>query len=216
MYLIALKTMIVDALRQTFDAEYPEADFRNAYVSIEYPVEQQSYPSIWVDYDDTAPLRRAGIDHLETQTLSGAGWNGADIVQQFTRWEFHGVLSLTVVALTSLERDRLYDEIIRVIAFGAQDAATGQFRDLVEDNDFLAANINFDTIEPRGNAAAPGTPWGTDEIIYERGINLDILGEFLADEVTGSLVPLSAIQVTAAEDLNADPDLDEQDSGAYI
>jgi hypothetical protein len=205
MYLINLKTLVVVALRQTFNANYPEPDFQNTYVSIEYPIEQQAYPSIWVDYDDTTTLRRAGVDHHEETIIPGNGAIG-DQVQRYTRWEFGGTISLTVVALTSLERDRLYDEVIRVVAFGPQDPTTSVFRTVIENNDLLAANIDFDTIEARGNAAAPGTPWGTDEIIYERGINLNVIGEFLADAVTGDLVPLSAVQVTATEDPNLDPD----------
>lgn len=200
MYLVALKTMLVQALRQTFDADYPYGvvnDFRNTFVSIEYPVDPQKYPSIWVDYDDDEPLRRAGIDHIEMDSLSDPLGS-----QPHTRWEFKGTVSLTVVALTSLQRDTLYDEMIRVIAFGNEDAGTAQFRSYVENNGLIGANIDFDTIGATGNNAAPGTPWDTDEIIYERGIRLNIVGEFVADRATGTLVPLSKILVTPALDLN--------------
>lgn len=201
-YLVPLKTLVTTALRSTFGPDYPNPDFASAWVSIEYPVEQQAYPSIWVDYADTANLVRAGVDHLEEQVFAGVGPGGSDITRQYTRWKFTGVISLTVVALTSLERDRLYDEMVRVVAFGPESDATARFRAVIENNDLVATNIDFDTIEAAANAAAPGTPWGTDEIIYERGINLNVIGEFVSDPLTGDLVPLSGFQVSATEDLN--------------
>jgi hypothetical protein len=322
-YLVPLKTMVVSALRATFDAGYPQADFRTTKIGIEYPVDPQFYPGVWVDYDDDEPLQRAGIDHHETMPLTsgqegvlsvpvltlGVTTNGSDTffgngswywgvtavdslgrettisnlvtsipgggsqeikwdtvpfasgywiyrsntadlsghsearleevgadatsyidggvygssevlppntnmtvysvsptILPFTRWRFQGTVSLTVVALSSLERDRLYDEIIRVLAFSNEDTGTARFRTYIENNEFLAANMNFDIITPRGNVAAPGTPWATDEIIYERGVNVDILGEFITDRTTGALLPLSAIKIYSIEDLSVPAD----------
>lgn len=198
MYLVHLKSLVVSALRDTFGSTYPQTDFADTKVGIEYPVDAQSYPSVWVDYDDDAPLQRAGIDHREVANL---GTDLEPLLVPFTRWRFQGTVSLTVVALSSLERDRLYDEVLRVLAFGNENDDTAGFRTYIESNEFIACNMNFDSLLPRGNAAAPGTPWGTDEIIYERGINVDVLGEFIADRITGALIPLSAIHVVATEEL---------------
>lgn len=212
MYLIPLKTLLVQALRQTFDDQYPSPDFRGLYASIEYPVEPQAYPSVWVDYDDTAPLTRAGVSHRETLEVQTGG---DPLVVPYTRFRFEGSVSLTVVALSSLERDRLYDELVRVLAFGDEDAATVQFRRYIEDNEFIAANMNFDTLTARGNAAAPGTPWGTEEVIYERGLSVEIIGEFVADRTTGALVPLTRIEVAAVVDTTTEeqvPDLPDPDA----
>jgi hypothetical protein len=57
--------------------------------------------------------------------------------------------------------------------------------------------MDFDTLQPSGAAAAPGTPWGSDEIIYERTISQQVVGEFVVDPATGALLPLSEITVTA-------------------
>lgn len=186
MYLVHLKTMVVNGLLQTFGDQYPNEKFRNVHVGIEYPVDEQAYPGIWVDYEDTAPLTRAGVDHQE---IAGPG-----LLPQ-SRFRFEGTFSFTIVALTSLERDALYDELVRVIAFGTENSDTVQFRRYVEDNPLIAANINTDEIQAHGNAAAPGTPWGTDEIIYERGITVDVLGEFQADPTSGTLIPLTKIEI---------------------
>jgi hypothetical protein len=193
MYLRFLKTTVKEALEQTFDGEYPNTRFRNVHCSVEYPIDVQEYPSIWVDYEDSASLAIAGIDHTEFNPDGHGGFVPS------TRWRFQGYISLTLVALTSQERDDLYDEVVRVMAFGRQSPATAQFRTYIENNDFIACNFDFDQIEPKGSVAAPGTPWGTDELIYERGLNMEVIGEIVVDDATGALLPLSGVTFTATE-----------------
>jgi hypothetical protein len=185
-YLTYLKTMLVAALKQAFDNAYPEEDFRGVHVSIEYPIEEAHYPGIWVDYDDMDDLQIVGVDHKEYIPAE-------DNFYPATRWKFSGYVTCTVTALTSLERDRLYDELVTTIAFGQFDTARKRFRDFIEDNDLVAALLNFDKISPKGSVAAPGTPWGTDEIIYERSLSVGVVGEFIPHPNTGALVPLSSI-----------------------
>lgn len=194
-YLSVLKATVTIALLDVFnDVDYPEADFAAGavYVGIEYPIEAQQYPGIWIDYEDTKPLQRAGVDHQEITEHSG-------LFNKQTRWEYGGDVSFTCVALTSLERDRLYDELVRIFAFGPEDPVTANFRARIETNNLLAMNMDFDTLRSSGNAAAPGTPWGTDEIIYERSIRVACLGEFILDPTPGTLVPLSAINIIPTE-----------------
>lgn len=200
MYVAPLKTLLVEAIQGTFDSVYPEAKFRSIHASLEYPVDAQNYPSLWIDYEDTQPLMRAGVAHVETKSPV----NGTT-VNPFTRWRFQGYVSVTTVALTSLERDELFDEVVRVVAFGNEDTIIGRFKDRIANNDLIAANLQTDKIDVRGSAAAPGTPWGTDELIYERSLNLEIIGEFVPDPNTGTLVPLSRIEVIANEFLPGDP-----------
>jgi hypothetical protein len=194
-----LKTMVVNALRRVFDDEYPNPDFRGVNVSIEFPVAKEGYPAVWVGFDDDAPLAIAGIGHVERHPDGLGGW------KEGRRWRFEGYLSFTTIALTSQERDGLYDELVSVIAFGQQSVVTKQFRQYVEvDNDLIAANISFDTIEPKGEVAPPGTPWGTDELMYECGMSLRVIGEFVSDDFDGTLVALSSIKVVEADPIFAD------------
>jgi hypothetical protein len=183
-YLRELKTAVVKAMRNHFGPNYGDPRLSNLHVSIEYPIDQQSYPSIWVTYED-AVLRNAGIDHFET----------SDDGTRVLRWHFEGVVNFTVAALTSLERDRIYDEMVKVVAFSRGIDSVNPFRASVENSPFIAMNFDFDTIEPQGESAAPGTPWETDEIIYERGIGLQVVGEFVASLSTGNLLPLSKILI---------------------
>ena len=199
MYLTQLKTILVEALRGTFSDGYPVAEWRGINIGIEYPIEPHNYPGIWVDYDDTDNLKIAGIAHMEEKED-----DQGDPVH-FTRWKFTGYVSMTIVALTSFERDRLYDEVVGVMAFGPDSLGPLNFRHIIENNDYIALNCNFDQIQPRGNNAAPGTPWGTDEIIYERSLNIQVIGEFVPDATGRSLLRLSEIKLVEAREYNGPP-----------
>jgi hypothetical protein len=201
MYLTALKSAVVEALRKTFGPEYPEPDMRNLHVSIEYPDTPQAYPGVWINYEDTGPLERAGIDHREIVIDSSGS-------HEVTRWRFSGSLSFTVAAFSSFERDRLYDEMVRVLAFASVDQTNAStFKAIMENNDFLGINVQYDVLQPSGDAASPGTPWGsTDETIYEKTLSADVIGEFVSDPSTSNLVLLSEIQVEGYRDGEPVPD----------
>jgi hypothetical protein len=202
LYLTMLKTAATKGLQRSF-ATTPTLDFQgdNApEVSIEYPLAKQQYPSVWVTYDDRDSLQIAGIDHRE-YVVDDAGAQ-----RDVTRWKFAGTVTLTAVALSSLERDNLYDELVRLFAFSRIEQDATPFRDTIENNDFIGMVVNWDEARPGGDGAAPGTPWGTeDEVIYEKSLSFDVEGEFVSDPATNALVKLSAIKTTGFP-VNADGD----------
>lgn len=189
-FLRTIKTTAVQAIQQSFRASYPEPDQqggqREVFVSIEYPIEEANYPAVWVDYEGSE-LRTVGIAYTETDA-SGA---------VYARWRFAGHVVFTVVAMSSNERDMLYDQLVAMTAFAAQSEFTSTFRQVVEAAPLVASVWSFDTVEDRPPAAAPGTPWGTMDVIYERGFALQVIGEFVSDPNTFELVTLTEIQVVA-------------------
>lgn len=194
-YLTLLKGCVVEALQSVFNSSFPDESFRDLPVGIEYPLDHQSYPSIWVNYDDTNTLEVAGIDHREYVVDEN------NALHEVTRWMFAGEVTLTAVALSSLERDGLYDQLVRIFAFSRVEGATTDFRTILETNDFIALNVNWDQLRPHGDAAAPGTPWGTsDEVIYEKSLAFDVEGEFVSDPSNGTLLRLSKIIVQGTDD----------------
>ena len=195
-----LKTTLTEAMKQTFDANYIEPDFRNIHISIEFPQEKQMYPGMWVDYNPVGDLRRIGIGHIEYGDVAGGGEARA-----FTRWTFKGEASFTIAALTSHERDRLHDEVIRVMAFGNESPSTAGFRAYIENNEFVAVNFDFDRITTRGLTATLGTPWQTNDMIYEAEIVMSCVGEFFSDAESITLIPLSDIVLTYFDDTQPDP-----------
>jgi hypothetical protein len=212
MYLVPLKTLLVEAMKVTFDGDYIVEDFRDLAVSIEYPVAEESYPGVWVDFQSTGQLEIAGVDHREYAEPAGLTGN----TRRYSRWKFQGYALFTIVALTSLERDRLFDEMVRVMAFGREAAQTSEFRNTIEDNDLIACNFDFDQIGVQGTNSSPGTPWGTDEIIYETTVSMECLGEFVSDGSTGTLVPLSTLRVVPYVQGTPDPTLAEPDAAGWI
>lgn len=192
MYLTLAKSCVVEALQNTFNSSYPDPAAQNVLVSIEYPIDQQSYPSIWVTYEDSDPLEIAGIDHKEFIAAPN------NTFHEVTRWTFAGTISMTAVALSSLERDNLYDQLVRVYAFSRVEEAATDFRTTIENNDFVGLNVNWDQLRPFGDAATPGTPWGTDEVIYEKSLSFDVEGEFVSDPSQNTLVALSAVVIVGA------------------
>lgn len=188
MFITPLKALVTLALRRTFDADYIKPQFRGLHISIEFPDDRQHYPGIWVGFEPAGEMERIGIGHTE--------WDGnATGGRAYTRWKFQGYVTYTVAALSSLERDLLLDELVRIVAFGGEAESTREYRSTIEDNDLLAINIDFDQIGLRGTAEAPGTPWNTDEVIYEGTLAVEVLGEFVSDSVDTTLIPLTGIVV---------------------
>jgi hypothetical protein len=173
-----------------FGHAYPD-DFQELNVTIDYPARQQDYPAVWVNFDDSGSVRRAGINHKEIVTLE-------DGDHEVTRWLFQGDVSFTVGALSSLERDRLYDALVGMIAFtnaGDEDGRADSFKSYIEKNDLIGINLNYDEVTASGDSASPGTPWETNEVIYEKTLSVELIGEFVSTPARTVLVPLSAVLV---------------------
>lgn len=192
-YLRPLKTLAVTAVIQAFDIQYPILDSsggtQNVNCSLDYPVNQAFYPGIWVTYAP-AQLQNAGINYTEQDAAGNT----------YVRWRFSGTISFTVVALTNNERDLLYDQLLSIIAFAAQSDATSAFRNFIEASPLIESTWSYDSVESAGHGESLGTPWGTDEVIYEDGISIQVTGEFTVNPSTGQLVTqtlLSKFDVTA-------------------
>ena len=191
-YIRTIKALAVQAVTNSFQVVYPEGQ-QPAFVSVEWPNQPQQVPGVWVDYEP-AYLRTAGIDYTETDAAGHI----------MTRWRYQGYVTLTAMALSSNESDLLYDSLIAVTAFAAQSEALSPFRQAIDQNSLVACQWSFDTIDARGAGAMVGTPWGTDEPFWERGIAIQAIGEFVTSPVTQSLVNLSEIKITAVEELSGE------------
>lgn len=197
MFLRELKSVLVTAMSDVFlDAAYPEADFANGnvYISIEYPIEQQNYPGIWVDFDSSQDLKIASIDHREYVEQNDGTF------AETTRWRFEGVSTYTIGSFTSLERDRLVDEVVKVFAALPGDTVRYGFRTYLEQTPLIALQVNYDSVSLQGFAAEPGTPWGTDQMIYEVTLGVSVVGEFVIGPNT-NLVPIDQIIIEATPTL---------------
>lgn len=195
-------TLLTKAVRDTFNANFPVAEFRNLHVSPEFPILRENYPAIWVDFEPTGPIHTAGIGDVFLYTTPDEN----NVVHQYKKWLFQGYATYTIMALTSLERDRLFDEVVKMIAFSQLNPQYFTYRKTIEDNPWIAAQIDFDQIAQRGKSATSGTPWGSDDILYEITTASAVIGEFASDLSTGEFVLLEHVQfVSTAEDGYGNP-----------
>lgn len=191
MYLTSLLTLVVESVQRTFNEDYPEIDFRDLWCSLEYPEERANYPGIWVGYSPTTNIQNAGLAHVEFTPPDGGGAR-----RPYSRWRYAGQIQLTCVTLSSLERARLIDEVVKVVAFGRENVVRSEFIHFIETNDLIACQVMLDRIGVGTPNESPGTPWGTDEVLYEQTVVLDCQGEFISDGTDAALVPLSQIDTT--------------------
>lgn len=202
MFLLPTKTLVTRSMAETFDTAYPIEQFRDLHVSIEMPVEVQHYPGIWIDFEPTSQLRAAGINHREKVYDADT-----DTYREVRRWRFSGFLTFTVVALSSAVRDMLFDEVVKVVAFGQGDPVRTRFREAIESNTLIGLDVDWDEIGVTGFTATPGTPWNTDDTIYEGTVRLESMGEFVSQPDTDVLVPLTEVVVIPYTEEEGDPTL---------
>lgn len=160
-------------------------------VDMEYPIQKENYPGIWVQFS-FSEIVQAGIGHepLVRQVLAPATENTPEVVnwEPVREIQFKGRVTLTIVALTSLERDRLADAVITMLAFSRPPnnvltnptEDTRQFRQLIAslaENPHVSMTINHDAIIPGGQAMTTGVPWDEEIPGYEDTYSFDILGQ---------------------------------------
>lgn len=203
MFLTMTKTLMREAFEQTFDADYPAEEFRvlGERSSLEGPVKTADIPMVWVDFQPATEMVAAGIGHVEYGAPDEDGR-----VRRYTRWRFTGFATYTFIAYGSQERDRMVDEFVKVLAFGLEDPATSTFRRHIETNDLIGITCNWHRISLSGRTEAPGTPWGTEEWVYEQTVQIEVAnGEFVSEGSSGVLVPLTSIQIIPLAPGDADP-----------
>ncbi|ACU41357.1 hypothetical protein ET08_114 [Mycobacterium phage ET08] len=182
-----VKRAVVLALRDAISGTSFNGLVNNSKVVIdmEYPLKKEAYPGIWVQFSFSKILR-SGIGHellLKTEEPGGR-----------TNWEpvlelqFEGRVSLTIVALTSLERDRIADTVVSTLIFARApervitdpNRDTKQYRQLVDrlaKNPYVTMTINHDEVIPGGQATQTGAPWDEELATYEDTYSFDILGQ---------------------------------------
>lgn len=176
----AAKRGVVMALRQTINGS-TLSDQGSVRIDMEYPAKEESYPSIWVQFSLTR-LRNAGMGHEH--------WTEEGLVRE---WFYEGRVNLTLLFLTSKERDQMADALITLYAF-SRSASTlanrgvtvqreggfgySDFFSSLDENEYLSMSPNTDELRPGGQSINVGTPWDPDTLVYEDNYNFDVQGQF--------------------------------------
>ena len=106
MFVATVKALYTSALLAVFaeDIAVP-INLASLYVSPEFPVLQQDYPGVFVDFNIEGDLTQGTIGG---QALGYPGTDGQIVPLEYF-WRFQGSLEYTAFALSSLERDNLTD-----------------------------------------------------------------------------------------------------------
>ena len=155
------------ALRQVFGATYPVDDFQDLSMTIEFPYQEQQYPGVWVGWEPIGPISKAGIE--QSRSMGHRRPLPRTTPNVFFLYRFSGYSLYTIGALTSMQRDRLHDELVRVFLMSGTPQVVG-FRQYIEDNPYINMNMDFDTVwsgewprtqGPRGGPTISSTrlPW---------------------------------------------------------
>lgn len=216
----AAKRGVVMALRQTVNGTTlsDEGDIR---VDMEYPSKEESYPSIWVQFSLTR-LRNAGMGH-EHYTDEG-------LVRE---WMYEGKVNLTLLFLSSKERDQMADALITIFAFSRSSSTLSSrgvvvqreggfeyssFFSSLDENPYLSMTLNSDEIRPGGQSINVGTPWDPDTLVYEDNYSFDVQGQFETVIDDTGLYRVRRVDLQGGEPLGSPPNpyLPEGGSGEQI
>jgi hypothetical protein len=170
---------------------------------LDFPVEEVDYPALWLNFTMQGDVKNVGIGHVEHINDPGDPEDPEDLggIREVYRWHFGGLVEITVGAMGNLERALMLDELTTAIAVARVDKNyQGTLREHIERNDLLGFIVTWESFTISGFAESEGTPWGTDDVIYEATATLMIEGEVVLDPGTGLLVPLSKIIVTPQRD----------------
>jgi len=178
----SVKTATVQALRDGLQGSSFFDKNQKITISLEYPMEEVHYPSVWVQFSITK-LNRSGVGHEIPVKAEDGTWS---FIQE---WTFMGRITLTVLALKSITRDKISDSLVVALAFARPpellltqpQADTKQNRSLItalDENKYVALTLQLDTLIPGGQTATPGTPFKDDILTYEDSWSFDLVGQF--------------------------------------
>lgn len=205
MYIAGVKAAFIEALRATFDTAYPIKKMRGIHVHHEFPEAEADYPGVWVSYTPDPEVRSVGINHKEVVVEP----DGEERLVR--RWYGSGTVMLTVHAFTALQRDLMLDELLRVVAFFDSHLAIKRFHDKIQSNDFIAINAKWDTAVLMGLSESRGTPWGSDDMVYEGTVAIDIECSYVPERLEngGGLIHISRIIAKGSPEGQPKPVFDE-------
>lgn len=184
-YTTMVNRTIVDGLRAVFTDQFPEKQLRNLRFSPDYPLTRTEYPMVLVDFDDRSN-KNAGVGHSELF------YDERGILREWNHRLFEGTLTLTVMALTTLDRDIIGDALVEMLAFGQMSHMSLQrnlFTRLYGDPDDVQhspvlrrtlshISISTDEIQAGGKSASLA-PWGPEDVmVFEKSYSLELHGGY--------------------------------------
>lgn len=195
---VATVSKVVSALREAFHSSYYEEQFRNLYISPDFPIRKERYPNVIVGVSISS-VEDAGVGHVE-QFPDSTG-----MMRKWNKSHFRGSINLTVSTLSTQDRDILTDALIEIIRYSRIRVSLHDFIHEMYDDQFAKTqrsgrfqlNLNHSTLSISGKSSAPA-PWDTeDELVYSQQISVPFFGGSYNAQIEGSSQFVSRIDVHA-------------------
>jgi hypothetical protein len=184
---------MVEALRTAFDDQFP--DLKPKSIDIEYPEDEEQWPSILVQFHPSGQVSWTGINPDEFEILDEpTDPNDPWEVIKFRRGYFEGSYDLTILSQTSQERDRLWDLMVELVLFGRERVPTSRFWSTIDNHDLIAMTLQEPMINPMGDSIGLGTPWSPEDVAYEATLRINCVGEFVSNPYNQTLVRITKVQ----------------------
>ena len=180
----AVKKSVVSALREAItntSLSFPTKGTQ-VHIELEYPMTEEQYPGIWIQFATTR-MQRMGMAQEFWVKREDGEWNA---IQE---WQIQGRVTMTILALSNLERDRIADSLITMFAFSRTPEPvitkpqknTNKYRQFItalDENPYVAMTINTDVLTGGGQSVNVGVPWQPDILAYTDAYSFDIIGNF--------------------------------------
>lgn len=200
----AVKTAVILALRDAITGTSMRLANSKINVDMEYPLELTQYPGIWVQFSLTK-LQRAGLAHevMTSRTVNEGTPEEYINWEPVQEWAFEGRVTMTIVALTSLERDKIADMLVAMLAFSrppmrirTKPQDTKEHKTLLTElanNPYIYMTLNTDQIIIGGQSMAQA-PFDPENILtYEDNYSMDMVGQFAIKFQNDGLFTLARI-----------------------
>ena len=190
-----IKSAIVSALRAGIDEDIPASDPLHKVinnVTLEYPLKKGEWPAMWVGFS-IRKLAPIGINDSTFLNVVGDG--------SYKLWSFEGNASVTILALSNVERDRIADSFIRMFAFSEHHASQNDFWNALQTQPYILISTQRGELKPTGQSEGPGMapPWDNNILGYSDSYSFDIMGQFASSIKTGALVRLSEVIISPTQ-----------------
>lgn len=183
----SVKRSVITALRTTFDTSRGlprELEEVKGNINMEYPSTVESYPGIWVQFSFSS-LRRASLQPYHIDKKTGG---------YYMLGSFEGTVTLNILALSSLARDRIAGQFVKSFLLSSGDSRDEDFFTALRENPYIWISVNQDQLNPGGQSTTIGAPWDADEVVSEDSYSFQIQGQFASDVKTQNLIKLKAIE----------------------
>jgi len=200
MFITAAKIALIEAIQAGFAAigqasSNSTIDLSPRSVTIEYPVQEIEWPAVYVQFRPTRTQYTGLSPNIETQNSDGT-W------QSVRHGYFEGAFDLEILAMSSEERDRIWDTLTNLILMNDMANSSSAFYQSIAADQLIGLTISPGQILQVGDTVNPGTPWSSEELTYESTIRINCIGEFYEDKYTQTLLPIDQITITGEAEYN--------------